>query len=189
LSQLPSVVLALLVCPRPVPLLPIHFARRWLLPLPCLRLLQQLSLSLPVRPLCRLLWFRCSLLLRSQRLRRLLLQPLQWLLLQRLLVLFRWLQWLLRLLRLLPMWLLPLWPSLPPLQPELRIVFLPLLSIARALQAYPKLILLWPVRFALRWLLPLHWSPLQRPLLLMPLIRLLWRLSSLRWQSPLQLLM
>jgi hypothetical protein len=55
LPQLPSVVLALLVYPRPVPLWPVRFALRWLLPLPWLRLQQPLSLQRPSRLLCRLL--------------------------------------------------------------------------------------------------------------------------------------
>jgi hypothetical protein len=54
LSPLLSVEPVLLVCLRPVPLLPIHFARHWLLPQPLLPLQQQLLLPLPDRPLCRL---------------------------------------------------------------------------------------------------------------------------------------
>jgi hypothetical protein len=42
------------MCPKRLLLLPIHFARRWLLPLPCLRLQRLLSLLLPDRPLCHL---------------------------------------------------------------------------------------------------------------------------------------
>jgi hypothetical protein len=90
LSPLPSVVLALLACPRPVPLWPVRFALRWLLPLPCLQLLRMLLLLLPDRTLCRLLWFRCSLLLWSQRLRRLLPLLRPSLQLQRWLARFHW---------------------------------------------------------------------------------------------------
>jgi hypothetical protein len=54
LSPLLSVEPVLQVCPRPVPLLPIHFARRWLLPLPLLPLQQPLLPMQPVEPLCRL---------------------------------------------------------------------------------------------------------------------------------------
>jgi hypothetical protein len=79
------------VCPKPAPLWPVRFALRWLLPLPWLRLQQPLLPMLPDRLPCRLLWFRCSLLLWSLRLLRLLLQLPQRLRLQRWLVLFRWL--------------------------------------------------------------------------------------------------
>jgi hypothetical protein len=91
LSQLPSVVLASLVYSKRLLLLQVRFARRWLLPLPCWRLQQPLLPMLPDRLPCRLLWFRCSLLLWSLRLQRLLLQPLQCLRLQRWLALFHWL--------------------------------------------------------------------------------------------------
>jgi hypothetical protein len=95
-SPLLSVELALLVCPRPVPLLSIHFARHWLQRLPLLPLQQPLLLPLPDRTLYRQLSFRCSLLLWSRRWLRLLLQLPQWLRLRRWLARFRWLQWLLR---------------------------------------------------------------------------------------------
>jgi hypothetical protein len=152
-SPLPSVVLASQVCPRPVPLWPVRLALRWLLLQPLLPLQQQLLLQRPSRSLCRLLSFRYSLLLWSQRLRQLLLQPLQCLRLQRWLVLFRWLHWLLRWLRRPQLSLrLPLWSQQQPL-PGLRLVLSPLLSVAPALQVYPRPVPLWPVRFALRWLL------------------------------------
>jgi hypothetical protein len=48
-SPLLSVVLELLVCPRPVPLWPVRLARRWLLPLPWLPHLLLLLPMLPVR--------------------------------------------------------------------------------------------------------------------------------------------
>jgi hypothetical protein len=96
LPQLPSVVLELLAYPKPAPLLQVRFARHWLLPLPCLQLLQQLSRRRPSRPLYRLLWSRYSLLQWSLCWLRLLLQLPQCLRLQRWLVLFRWQRWLLR---------------------------------------------------------------------------------------------
>jgi hypothetical protein len=132
LSPLLSVEPVLQVCPRPVPLWPIGFALRWLLLQPLLPLQRQLLLLLPDRPLCRLLWFRCSLLLWSQRLRQLLLQLLQCLRLQRWLVLFRWLQWLLRWRHLPPMSLQSLWWLLRLPLPELRLVLFQLPSVALA---------------------------------------------------------
>jgi hypothetical protein len=62
----------LLVYPTRLPLWPVRFALRWLLQQQLLPLQQLLSLQRPIRPLCRLLWFRCSLLLWSLRWLRLL---------------------------------------------------------------------------------------------------------------------
>jgi hypothetical protein len=58
-------------------LLPTRFELHSLKPLRWLPLQRLRLLLLPVQPLSRLLWFRCSLLLWSRRLRQLLLQPLQ----------------------------------------------------------------------------------------------------------------
>jgi hypothetical protein len=184
LPQLPSVVLALQVCPRPVPLLSIHFVRHLLLPQPLLPLQQQLSLQRPSRSLCRLLWFRYSLLLWSLRLLRLLLQLPQCLRLQRWLALFRWLQWRLRWRRWRQLSLQPILWSLPLPLPELRLVFLPLLSVVLALLACPKPRPLRQVQFARHWPLQLPSLPLQRLLSLTQPNRPLCRQSSLRWQSP-----
>jgi hypothetical protein len=168
-------------------LLQVRFARRWLLPLPCWRLQQPLLPMLPDRLPCRLLWFRCSLLLWSLRLQRLLLQPLQCLRLQRWLALFHWLLSQLRWRHSPPLSLQSLSWSLALLQPELRLAFLQLLLIARVLLACPKRLPLWPVRLARNSLLPLQCLQLQRlPLLLLP-NRPLWRLLSLHWLLPLQL--
>jgi hypothetical protein len=177
------------VCPKPAPLWPVRFALRWLLPLPCLQLQQPLLLLLPDRTLYRQLSFRCSLLLWSRRLLRLLLQLPQRLRLQRWLVLFRWLLSQLRWRCWQPLWRLQLWSSLWLPLPGLRLAFLQLLSIARALLACPKRLPLLQVRFALRWLLPLQYWRLQQPLLLRLPSRPLCRLSSLRWLPPLQLQM
>jgi hypothetical protein len=103
-----------------------------------LRLQQQLLPMLPDRLPCRLLWFRCSLLLWSLRWLRLLLQLPQCLRLQRWLVLFRWLLLQLRWRRWQRLWRLQLWSSLWLPLPRLRLAFLQLLSIARALLACPK---------------------------------------------------
>jgi hypothetical protein len=174
--------------------LPIHFARHWLLRLPCLLLLQLRSLMQQERLLCRLLWSRYSLLPWSQRLRRLLPQLPQWLRLRRWLARFRWQRWLLRWLpqqqlSLQSLWWLPL----PPL-PELRLVLSPLLSVVLALQVYPKRIPIWPVRFARHWLLQQPLLPLQQQLLLPRpnrlLCRLLWsRCSLLLWSRRLRQLL
>jgi hypothetical protein len=132
LSPLLSVVLALQVYPKRIPIWPVRFARHWLLQQPLLPLQQQLLLPRPNRLLCRLLWSRCSLLLWSQRWLRLLLQPLQCLRLRRWLVLFRWQRWRLRWL---PQQQLSLQSLLwlPRLQlPELRLVLFQLLSVALA---------------------------------------------------------
>jgi hypothetical protein len=118
-----------------------------------------------------------------------LLQPLQCLRLQRWLVLFRWLQWLPHWLQRQPLsllWLLwSLWPQLP----GLRLVLSPLPSVVLAMLACPRPVPLWPVRLALRWLLPLPCLRLQQQLSLKRPSQPLCRLSSLRWLSPLQLQM
>jgi hypothetical protein len=174
--------------------LPIHFARHWLLRLPCLLLLQLRSLMQQERLLCRLLWSRYSLLPWSQRLRRLLPQLLQCLRLRRWLVLFRWLQWLLRWRRWQPLWLLQLWSLLWLPLPGLQLALSPLLSVVLALQVYPKRIPIWPVRFARHWLLQQPLLPLQQQLLLPRpnrlLCRLLWsRCSLLPWSQRLRRLL
>jgi hypothetical protein len=127
LSPLLSVVLALQVCPKRLLLLPIHFARRWLLQQPLLPLQQQLLLPRPNRLLCRLLWSRCSLLPWSQRWLRLLLQLPQWLRLRRWLARFRWQRWLLRWLPQQQLSLQSLWWLPRPPLPELRLVLFQLL--------------------------------------------------------------
>jgi hypothetical protein len=73
LSSLSSVEPVLQVCPKRLLLYQVRLALRLPLPLPCLRLQQLLSLKRPIRPLCRLLSFHCSLPLWLQRLRLLLL--------------------------------------------------------------------------------------------------------------------
>jgi hypothetical protein len=155
LSQLPSVVLASQVCPRPVPLLPIHFARRWLLPLPLLPLQQQLSLQRPSRLLCRLSSLRWLSQLQLPMLRLLLLlqQP-SWRL-QRLRERFHWLQWLLRLRHSPQLSLQSLWWSLQLQLLGLPLALSPLPSVVLGSQVYPRPVPLWPIRFELRWLLPL----------------------------------
>jgi hypothetical protein len=76
-------------------------------------------------------------------------------------------------------------PRLP--LPELRLVLSPLLSVEPVLLVYPTRLPLWPVRFALRWLLPQPLLPLQQQLLLPLPDRPLCRLSSIHWPWPLQL--
>jgi hypothetical protein len=164
-------------CPKRLPLWPIRFALRWLLPLPCLQLLQQQSLPRPNRPLWRLWWLRCSLRLLSLRWMRLLLQLPHWLRLQRWLARFHWLQWLLRWLHWRLLWRLQLYSSLWLPLPELLLVLPQLPSVARALQVCPKRLRLWPVRFALCSPLQQRCLPLQRLLSLMPPDRPLCRLS------------
>jgi hypothetical protein len=186
LSPLLSVEPVLQVCPKPVPLLPIHFARRWLLLLPCLPL-QRLPLRpLPVRPLCRLLWSRYSLLLWLLRWQQLLLPQLPSLQQPHLQALFRWLLSQLRWPHSPPLSLQSLWWLLPLPLPELRLVLFQLLSVAPVLQVCPKRLLLLPIHFARHWLLPLPLLPLQQPLLLLLPDRLFCRLSSLHLLLPLQ---
>jgi hypothetical protein len=127
LPQLPSVEPVLLPCSMQLLLLPVRFALRWLMQLPCWRLQQQLSLQRPSRLLCRLLWFRCSLLLWSLRWLQLLLQLPQCLLRQRWLVLFHWPLSQLRLLHWQPLSLQSLLWSLRLPLPELQLVLSPLL--------------------------------------------------------------
>jgi hypothetical protein len=100
----------------------------------------------------------------------------QWLRLQRLRALFRWLLSQLRLRRWQPLWRLQLWSSLwLPLQ-VLRLVLFQFPSVEPVWQACPKLLLLWPIRFARHWLLPLPLLPLQQQMSLKRPSRLLCRL-------------
>jgi hypothetical protein len=122
----------LLVYPTRLPLWPVRFALRWLLQQQLLPLQQLLSLQRPIRPLCRLLWFRCSLLLWSLRWLQLLLQLPQCLLRQRWLVLFHWPLSQLRLLHWQPLSLQSLLWSLRLPLPELQLVLPPLLSVVLA---------------------------------------------------------
>jgi hypothetical protein len=168
--------------------LPIHFALRWLLLQPCWRLQRLPLLLLPNRLLCRLSLLRWLSPLQLPMSRPLLLPQRPSLQLRRWPALFRWLLSLLRWRRWQPLWLLQLWSLLWPQLPELRLVLFQLLSVALVLQAYPKRLLLWPVRFALRWLMLLPWLPLQQQLSMSlpdrPLCRLLWsRYSLLLWSQ------
>jgi hypothetical protein len=105
--------------------------------------------------------------------------------LQRWLARFHWLQWLLRWQHWRPLWLLWLLWSLRLQLPGLRLVLSPLQSVEPVLLVCPKRLQLWPVRFALRWQLPLLYLRLQQQLSLQRPSRPLCRLSSIHWPSPL----
>jgi hypothetical protein len=117
--------------------------------------------------------------------RQLLLQPLQCLRLRRWLARFRWQRWLLRWRRWQPLWRLQLWSSLWLPLPELRLVLSQLPSVVLGSQVCPRPVPLWPVRFALRWLLLLPCLQLQQPLLLLLPDRTLCRQLSFRYSLPL----